>query len=103
MLGIGLVLSVVGVVAAVAFAALAGYGTRLVLGTLLVRIGMAFQVTQVLLDVSLQATLRFGRVTLVEFLRQLIGVVLIIALVIAGAHLRLLRRDHPGGPDSAAP
>jgi O-antigen/teichoic acid export membrane protein len=48
---------------------------------------MVFQVTQDLLDVSLQATLRFGSVTLVEFLRQLIGVVLIIALVIAGADL----------------
>lgn len=86
-LGVRMGLSIVGVVAAVAFAALAGYRRDLVLGTFLVSIGMAFQVTQDLLDVSLQATLRFGRVTLVEFLRQLIGVVLIIALVIAGAHL----------------
>jgi len=86
-LGVRIVLSIVGVGGAVAFAALAGYPQDLVLGTFLVSIGMAFQVTQDLLDVSLQATLRFGRVTLVEFLRQLIGVVLIIALVIAGAHL----------------
>jgi len=86
-LGVRIGLSIAGLVGAVAFAALAGYGQDLVLGTLLVSIGMTFQVTQDLLDVSLQATLRFGRVTLVEFLRQLIGVVLIIALVIAGAHL----------------
>jgi O-antigen/teichoic acid export membrane protein len=86
-LGVRMVLSLVGVLGAVAFAALAGYGRDLVLGTFLVSIGMVFQVTQDLLDVSLQATLRFGRVTLVEFLRQLIGVALIIALVIAGAHL----------------
>jgi len=86
-LGVRMLLSIVGVGAAVAFAALAGYGQDLVLGTFLVGIGMAFQVTQDLLDVSLQATLAFGRVTLVEFLRQLIGVVLVIALVIAGAHL----------------
>jgi len=86
-LGVRMVLSLIGVAGAVAFAALAGYGRDLVLGTFLVSIGMVFQVTQDLLDVSLQATLRFGRVTFVEFLRQLIGVVLIIALVIAGAHL----------------
>jgi O-antigen/teichoic acid export membrane protein len=87
LLGVRLALSIAGVGGAVAFAALAGYGRDLVLGTLLVGIAMAFQVTQDLLDVSLQATLRFGRVTLVESLRQLIGVVLIVALVIAGGHL----------------
>lgn len=86
-LGVRMALSLVGVVGAVAFAALAGYGRDLVLGTFLVSIGMVIQVTQDLLDVSLQATLRFGQVTLVEFLRQLVGVVLIITLVIAGAHL----------------
>ena len=58
-----------------------------VLGTLLAGIGMILQVTQDLLDVSLQATLRFGWVTLAEFLRQFISVVLAIALVLAGAHL----------------
>ena len=87
MLGVRMCLSFAGVGAAVAFAAVAGYGRDLVLGTFLVGIGMIFQVTQDLLDVSLQATLRFGRVTLVEFLRQLIGVVLVITLVLAGAHL----------------
>lgn len=86
-LGVRIILSIAGVLGAVAFALIAGYGKDLVLGTLLVSFGMVFQVTQDLLDVSLQATLRFGRVTLVEFLRQAIGVALIIALVIAGAHL----------------
>lgn len=87
LLGIRIVLSVAGVVGAVAFAALAGYGRNMVLGTLLASLGMTMQVTQDLLDISLQATLRFGLVTLAEFLRQFIGVALIIALVIAGAHL----------------
>jgi len=86
-LGVRMVLSLAGLIGAVAFAALAGYSSDLVLGTLLVGIGMIFQVTQDLLDVSLQATLLFGRVTLVEFLRQVIGVGLVIALVIAGAQL----------------
>lgn len=87
LLGVRLALSTAGVIGAVAFAALAGYGKDLVLGTFLVGVGMVAQVTQDLLDVSLQATLRFGWVTLVEFLRQLIGVVLVIALVVAGTHL----------------
>jgi O-antigen/teichoic acid export membrane protein len=87
LLGVRIGLSVVGIGGAVAFAALAGYDRDLVLGTLLVGVAMAFQVTQDLLDVSLQATLRFGRVTFVEFLRQLLGVVLIVALVIAGGSL----------------
>ena len=86
-LGVRMLLSIIGVAGAVAFAAIAGYGRDLVLGTFLVGVGVSFQVTQDLLDVSLQATLRFGRVTLAEFLRQLIGVVLVITLVIAGAHL----------------
>ncbi len=86
-LGVRMFLSLAGLIGAVAFAALAGYPSDLVLGTLLVGIGMVFQVTQDLLDVSLQATLLFGRVTAVEFLRQLIGVALVIALVIAGAQL----------------
>ena len=87
LLGVRIGLSIAGVIGAVAFAALAGYGRDLVLGTLLAGIGMILQVTQDLLDVSLQATLRFGWVTLAEFLRQVIGVVLVIALVLAGAHL----------------
>ena len=87
-LGVRIVLTVIGLAAAVAFALLAGYSRDLVLGTLLVGVGMAFQVTQDLIDVSLQATLRFGRVTFVEFLRQLIGVP---AVVMAAAFPILTR------------
>jgi O-antigen/teichoic acid export membrane protein len=86
-LGVRIGLSIAGVVGAVAFAALAGYGGELVIGTFLVSCGMVFQVTQDLFAVSLQATLRFGWVTFVELLRQLISVVLVIALVVGGAHL----------------
>jgi O-antigen/teichoic acid export membrane protein len=87
LLGVRILLSVVGVAAAVLFAALVGYPRDMVLGTFLVGIGMIAQVTQDLLDVSLQATLRFGWVTVVESLRQFIGVGLVIALVVAGSHL----------------
>lgn len=87
LLGIRMAMSLAGVAGAVLFAALAGYGRNLVLGTLVAGIGMSLQVTQDLLGVSLQATLRFGWVTLIEFVRQFVGVALIIALVLAGAHL----------------
>jgi O-antigen/teichoic acid export membrane protein len=87
LLGIRMVLSLTGVAGAVLFAYVAGYGRALVFGTLVAGIGMSLQVTQDLLGVSLQATLRFGWVTLIEFVRQFVGVALIIALVVAGAHL----------------
>lgn len=87
LLGIRMGLSILGVAGVVGFAAVAGYGRDMVLGTLLAGIGMTLQVTQDLLDVSLQATLRFGWVTLAELLRQFIGVALIIALIVAGSHL----------------
>jgi O-antigen/teichoic acid export membrane protein len=87
LLGIRMVMSAAGVAGAVLFAALAGYGRVLVLGTLLAGVGMSLQVTQDLLGVSLQATLRFGWVTLVEFVRQFVGVALILALIVVGADL----------------
>jgi O-antigen/teichoic acid export membrane protein len=87
MLGLRMVLSVLGVSAAVLFALLAGYERDMVLGALIAGLGMSMQVTQDLVDVSLQARLRFGWVTLAELTRQFIAVSLIVALVIAGARL----------------
>jgi O-antigen/teichoic acid export membrane protein len=87
LLGIRIALSVVGLIGVVVFAELAGYERDMVLGVLLVGLGSVAQVTQDLVDVSLQATMRFGWVTLAEFVRQFVGVALVIALVFAGAHL----------------
>jgi O-antigen/teichoic acid export membrane protein len=86
-IGIRLVLTLVGVAIAVAFAAIAGYGSTLVLGTALAGAGLVFQLLQSTLSTSLQAQLRFGWVSIVELLRQVINVGLIVALVLAGAGL----------------
>jgi O-antigen/teichoic acid export membrane protein len=85
LLGIRLVLSVLGVTMAVGFAALAGYGAELTLGTLLAGAGMVLIVTQTLVATVLQSRLRFGWATVVDLLRQLAATILLVALVVAGA------------------
>jgi len=84
-LGVRLVLTTVGALAAVAFAALAGYGTALVLGTALAGIGMLLQLVQGLLAVSLESELRYGWVTACDLLRQTVSVALLVGLILAGA------------------
>jgi O-antigen/teichoic acid export membrane protein len=85
LLGIRLALSLLGVVAAVGFAAIAGYGSTLVLGTFLAGIGMVLTVTQTLLATTLQARMRFGWMASAEILRQALTAAIVIALVLAGA------------------
>ena len=85
LLGMRVAFSVVGVVAAVAFSAVAGYGSALVLGTLLAGLGMVLTVTQTLLATTLQAKMRFGWMAAAEVLRQALTAATVVALVIAGA------------------
>jgi O-antigen/teichoic acid export membrane protein len=85
LLGVRLALGFVGVAAAVAFAAVAGYGKSLVVGTALAGVGMVVILAQSLLTVPLQVELRLGWVSALELLRQLVVVLLIVALVLAGA------------------
>ena len=85
LLGVRLALGLLGVGAAVAFAAVAGYPASLVAGTALAGLGMVVILGQSLLTVPLQVELRLGWVSALELLRQLIAVVLIVALVLAGA------------------
>jgi O-antigen/teichoic acid export membrane protein len=84
-LGVRLVLTSLGALAAVGFSAAAGYGAALVLGTALASAGMLLQLVQALFAVSLESELRFGRLTMVEVVRQIVNVALLIALVLAGA------------------
>lgn len=84
-LGLRIVLSLAGIVIAVAFTATAGYGGTLVLGAVLAGAGLLVQSTQSLLIVALQGALRFGLLTAIELLRQLVNVGLIVGLVLAGA------------------
>ena len=87
LLGLRLELSVAGVAVGVVFAILVGYSRILVIGTLIAGVGMVLQAIANLLTVALQAELRFGWASLIDIARQLVGVVLIVALVLAGAGL----------------
>ncbi|HLM85007.1 MAG TPA: oligosaccharide flippase family protein [Solirubrobacteraceae bacterium] len=84
-LGIRLLLSVLGVIAATVFAAAAGYSRTIVLGTAIAGVGLTIQVLQTLLSVPLQGTMRFGWVAAADLLRNGVSTLLIVALVLAGA------------------
>jgi O-antigen/teichoic acid export membrane protein len=84
LLGLRIVVTAIGVVAITAFAFLA-YGTTLGVGALLASIGLLFQVWQGTLALPLMADLRFGWASALEFLRQLLLSIFIVALVAAGA------------------
>jgi O-antigen/teichoic acid export membrane protein len=87
LLGIRLELSAAGVVVGVLFALVAGYDSTLVLGTLVAGVGMVFTAVANLLTASLQGELRFGWVTVINLVRQVVAVALLVALVLAGAGL----------------
>jgi O-antigen/teichoic acid export membrane protein len=82
-----LVLALLGVLCAVAFAALAGYPSPMVLGTLVAGGGLMLQTSQNTFAMPLQAQLRLGWVTLAELLRQAFAAAGIVVLVLAGASL----------------
>jgi len=84
-IGMRLVLTVVGVALAVGFAAVAGYGSTLVAGTALAGTGLVFQLLQSTLSTTLQSQLRFGWVSVVELLRQVVNVGLLVVLALSGA------------------
>jgi O-antigen/teichoic acid export membrane protein len=87
LIGMRLVLGAVGVVAAVVFAVVAGYGSALVFGTVLAGTGAIIQTFQNTLAVRLTVDLRLGWVTVLEFVRQLAAVIGIAVLVVLGAGL----------------
>lgn len=87
LLGVRIALTVVGVVGAIAFVALAGYGRTLVLGTAMAGGALLLTSVQTLAAVPLVSQLQLGWTTIAELLRQTISVALTLALVIAGAEL----------------
>jgi O-antigen/teichoic acid export membrane protein len=87
LLGIRLALSVAGVIAITWFSILAGYGITLTLGVVLAGIGLILQSAQSTLTMSLISELKLGWVATLGFLRAALSAVLVVALVIAGAHL----------------
>ena len=98
LLGIRVVLTLAGVAAALVFAALAGYGTELVAGTAVAGLALLIYVVQAMFALPLGVDLRLGWVTLAELLRQVIYLLVVIVVVLAGAGLvPLLGATIPGG------
>jgi O-antigen/teichoic acid export membrane protein len=87
LMGLRIVLSLVGVGGAVAFAAAVHYPAVMVTGTLLNGLGFAAVAAQSTIVAVLTVELRLGLVTLLELLRQVVLVAVIIALVATGAGL----------------
>ena len=85
-LGMRLVLTAIGVLLVTAFA-FAVYGSLLGLGVLIASSGVFVQNAQVTLAVPLVVRLRLGWVSLLDFVRYLTIALLIVLLVLLGAHL----------------
>jgi O-antigen/teichoic acid export membrane protein len=85
--GLRLLLTGAGVLVAVAFAALAGYGATLTLGTAIAGVGLMISNHQATIAIALQARLELVWVAAADLLRQVLTVVAIVALVVAGARV----------------
>lgn len=87
LIGLRLVLTPIGVAAAVIFAIAAGYDSTLVIGTLLAGIGLVMINAQATLMLPLSVELRIFQITVAEVLKQAVAVVGIALLVVVGASL----------------
>jgi len=87
LLGIRVALTIVGVAAAVAFAAAAGYDDVLVAGTAIAGVGLLLSAMQQTVGIPLSSALRFGWLSVLELVRQAALTALVIALALAGAGL----------------
>ena len=86
-LAVRLLLTPAGVLAATAFAAIAGYSERLVWGTLLAGAGVVLVSAQASMTLLLTVELKNGRVTVAELVKQVVSVAGIVGLALAGAAL----------------
>jgi O-antigen/teichoic acid export membrane protein len=87
LLGVRLLLLVIAALAALAFAAVAGYDSEMLAGTALAATGALLVGAQSTLALPLVVNLRNGLVTLSEILKQVILVVGVVVLAAAGAAL----------------
>jgi O-antigen/teichoic acid export membrane protein len=98
LIGIRALLLAVGVLGAVVFAALAGYGSTLVVGTLAAGAGACTYAAQGVASLPLAAELRLGWVTAAEVLRQVVFVATLAGGVLLGAGVvALLAATIPAG------
>ena len=87
LLGLRLILTCVGVAAALALIALTGAKPVIIAGTAIMGLAVALTLLQVTYTVPLTAELRFGRITALELLRQSVTTATVVLLVAAGASL----------------
>jgi O-antigen/teichoic acid export membrane protein len=87
MLGMRVVITASGAVAAIVLAAAAGYDNEMVLGAVGAAAALLFLTGQDFMVVGLQGDLRFGLATAAELVRQVATTTLLVALVLAGAGL----------------
>ena len=86
-LGIRLTIAAAGVAAATGFAALAGYDSVMVIGTVLAGVGLVIATAQQTYSIPIGAALRFGWLGALDLLRQLAFVALVVILLLANAGL----------------
>jgi O-antigen/teichoic acid export membrane protein len=87
LLGLRVALTFVAAILAAGFAVVAGYTSVMVAGTLVLSVALLITSYWHTLNIPLQTELRLGWISGIEFLRQALTAVLMIALVIAGAAL----------------
>ena len=87
LLGLRLVLTVAGALAAFAFSAAAHYDGTMVAATAVAGAGLLVVITQATYGVPLQSGLRLGWVTAIELLRQVVTVALVVTFIGLGASL----------------
>jgi O-antigen/teichoic acid export membrane protein len=87
LVGMRTVLTLIGVLGALAFSLAAGYERVLVLGTLVAGAGLVLSNLQYTYSVPLSVDLRLGWLAVIDFLRQGTTAALNVALVVAGAAL----------------
>lgn len=85
LLGLRVMLTLVGVVLATAFAVAAGYAPALVGGTVLAALSIVALVFQHTLSIPLTAQLRIGYISALEVARQVLTVILFVVLIVLGA------------------
>jgi O-antigen/teichoic acid export membrane protein len=86
-LGIRTSIACFGVVAAVAFAVMAGYDRTMVVGTLLAGIGLVIGTVQQTYSIPIGVLLRFGWLSTLDLLRQTAFVAVVVVLLLADAGL----------------
>lgn len=85
--GIRLVLTPLGVLAAVAFAVLAGYPQELIWGTAIAGLGVTLMNISSALSLTLAVDMQLGRLTVLDVIKQVAPTIVALALVVAGAAL----------------